>query len=77
MNVALTMTDIAHVEVGDPDFPTPPHIVVAAHKTAAADEGRGLVAIALCAHEVTIKRALGPVVVQSETGRSHWERRIV
>lgn len=34
MNLALAMPDALHVEVGEPDFPTPPHIVEAAHRAA-------------------------------------------
>lgn len=34
MNLALTMEGVQHVEVGEPDFPTPPHIVEAAHQAA-------------------------------------------
>jgi aspartate aminotransferase/aminotransferase len=34
MNLAFTMEDVCHVEVGEPDFPTPPHIVEAAHRAA-------------------------------------------
>jgi len=36
MNLALTMENVLHVEVGEPDFPTPPHIVAAAHAAAEA-----------------------------------------
>jgi aspartate aminotransferase/aminotransferase len=34
MNLALTMEGVLHVEVGEPDFPTPAHIVAAAHQAA-------------------------------------------
>lgn len=34
MNLALTMEGVLHVEVGEPDFPTPPHIVAAANQAA-------------------------------------------
>ena len=34
MNLALTMENVLHVEVGEPDFPTPPHVVEAAHRAA-------------------------------------------
>lgn len=34
MNLALTMEGVLHVEVGEPDFPTPPHIVDAAQRAA-------------------------------------------
>jgi len=33
-NAAGSMTDVMHLEIGDPDFPTPPHIVEAAYKAA-------------------------------------------
>ena len=36
MNLALTMEGVLHVEVGEPDFPTPPHIIAAAHQAALA-----------------------------------------
>ncbi|MGI6666537.1 MAG: pyridoxal phosphate-dependent aminotransferase [Bacillota bacterium] len=31
---AGSMSDVMHLEIGDPDFPTPPHIVDAAHRAA-------------------------------------------
>lgn len=34
MNLALTMEDVLHLEVGEPDFQTPPHIVEAGHLAA-------------------------------------------
>lgn len=36
MNLALSMDGVKHVEVGEPDFPTPPHIVEAAYAAARA-----------------------------------------
>jgi aspartate/methionine/tyrosine aminotransferase len=36
MNAAWGQADILHLEVGQPDFPTPPHVVAAAHEAAAA-----------------------------------------
>jgi len=32
MNAAWGRPDVIHLEVGQPDFPTPPHIVEAAHR---------------------------------------------
>jgi len=32
MNAAWGRPDVIHLEVGQPDFPTPPHIVEAAHQ---------------------------------------------
>jgi aspartate/methionine/tyrosine aminotransferase len=37
VHLALTMPDVIRLEVGEPNFPTPPHIVKAAHQ--AANEG--------------------------------------
>ncbi len=34
MDLAQTMPDVVHLEVGEPGFPTPPHIVEAAHRAA-------------------------------------------
>jgi aspartate aminotransferase/aminotransferase len=34
MGLAQTMPDVIHLEVGEPGFPTPPHIVEAAHQAA-------------------------------------------
>ena len=36
MDAAWGRTDLIHLEVGQPDFPTPPHIVAAAHEAALA-----------------------------------------
>jgi aspartate aminotransferase/aminotransferase len=36
MDLAQTMPDVIHLEVGEPAFPTPPHIVEAAHRAALA-----------------------------------------
>jgi len=36
MNAAWGRPDVLHLEVGQPDFPTPPHIVEAAHEAALA-----------------------------------------
>lgn len=33
-NIANRMKDVSHLEIGDPDFDTPPHIVEAAHRAA-------------------------------------------
>jgi aminotransferase len=33
-NAANQMTDVMHLEIGDPDFATPPHVIEAAHRAA-------------------------------------------
>ncbi len=33
-NAASLMTDVMHLELGDPDFATPPHVIEAAHRAA-------------------------------------------
>ncbi|HEX8917437.1 MAG TPA: aminotransferase class I/II-fold pyridoxal phosphate-dependent enzyme, partial [Chloroflexota bacterium] len=34
MNLALHMQDVRHLEVGEPDFPTPPHVIESAVEAA-------------------------------------------
>jgi aspartate aminotransferase len=34
MNLALTMQGVSHLEVGEPDFPSPPHVIEAACEAA-------------------------------------------
>src|SRR5947209_9854040 len=34
MNLAIQMQDVRHLEVGEPDFPSPPHVIEAAAEAA-------------------------------------------
>src|SRR6266536_321934 len=35
MDLAATLSDVVHLEIGEPDFPTPPHVVEAAQRALA------------------------------------------
>ncbi len=54
MDLAATLSDVVHLEIGEPDFPTPPHVVEAAQRALAS----GAVKYTLSRGEPALRDAL-------------------